>query len=328
LAERDRLWAQALYSLHLEYIKLNAPTIPPLHDIDLKHWRLFKAVVECGGFSAAEEATGMGISAISRQISDLESRFGSQLCLRGRSGFQLTQEGQVAYTAILRLLDSIDEFRETLANSKGEVKGELSLWLIDHCTFTPSNPIACALQSFCTRYPLVNLSIGVAPPDAVERAVAEKKAGVGVTICKSDLPSLTYHVIGSEASALYCGRNNEAFGKDEENARPIVEQTAQYVRRGYLVHDAAPTSFLQNSCALAHHVEGTVQLLLSGGFVGIVPDHIAQPWVDCGALWRLPLPEFMVERPVFVVTRESQGATRTATLMQQAIMDAFRRTPP
>ena len=234
----------------------------------------------------------------------------------------------MAYTAILRLLDSIDEFRETLANSKGEVKGELSLWLIDHCTFTPSNPIACALQSFCTRYPLVNLSIGVAPPDAVERAVAEKKAGVGVTICKSDLPSLTYHVIGSEASALYCGRNNEAFGKDEENARPIVEQTAQYVRRGYLVHDAAPTSFLQNSCALAHHVEGTVQLLLSGGFVGIVPDHIAQPWVDCGALWRLPLPEFMVERPVFVVTRESQGATRTATLMQQAIMDAFRRTPP
>jgi len=305
---------------------LNTPSVPPLHDIDLKHWRLFKAVVECGGLSAAEEATGMGISAISRQLSDLESRFGSQLCHRGRSGFQLTQEGQVAYTAILRLLDSIDEFRETLASSKGEVKGDLSLWLIDHCAFTPSNPIASALQSFCTRYPLVNLSIGVAPPDAVERAVAEKKAGVGVTICKTDLPSLTYQVIGSEASALYCGRNHEAFGKSEEKARQIVEQTARYVRRGYLVQDAAPASFLQNSCALAHHVEGTVQLLLSGGFVGIVPDHIAQPWVESDAMYRLPLPEFMVERPVFVVARECQGATRTASLMQEAIIDAFQLT--
>ncbi|MFB9921555.1 LysR family transcriptional regulator [Pseudomonas brassicacearum] len=305
---------------------MNTPSVPPLHDIDLKHWRLFKAVVECGGLSAAEEATGMGISAISRQLSDLESRFGSQLCHRGRSGFQLTQEGQVAYTAILRLLDSIDEFRETLASSKGEVKGDLSLWLIDHCTFAPSNPIAAALQSFCTRYPLVNLSIGVAPPDAVERAVAEKKAGVGITICKSDFPSLTYQVIGREASALYCGRNHEAFGKSEEKARQIVEQTARYVRRGYLVQDTAPASFLQNSNTLAHHIEGTVQLLLSGGFVGIVPDHIAQPWVESGALYRLPLPEFMVERPVFVITRESQGASRTASLMQDAIMDAFRLT--
>ncbi|MBN2975806.1 LysR family transcriptional regulator [Pseudomonas sp. MAFF 301380] len=290
----------------------------------MKHWRLFKAVVECGGLSAAEEATGMGISAISRQLSDLESRFGSQLCHRGRSGFQLTEEGQVAYSALLRLLDSIDEFRDTLASSKAEVKGELSLWLIDHCTFTPSNPIANALKHFRRDYPLVNLSVGVAPPDAVERAVAEKKASVGLTICKSDLPDLNYQVIGSEASALYCGRDHEAFGKSEEEARRIVEQTAHYVRRGYLVQDTAPATFLQNASTLAHHVEGTIQLLLSGGYVGIVPDHIAHPWVEHGALFRLPLPEFIAQRPVFVVSRESQGANRTASLMLEAIIRSFQ----
>ncbi|WP_164484638.1 LysR family transcriptional regulator [Pseudomonas orientalis] len=290
----------------------------------MKHWRLFKAVVECGGLSAAEEATGMGISAISRQLSDLESRFGSQLCHRGRSGFQLTEEGQVAYSAVLRLLDSIDEFRDTLASSKAEVKGELSLWLIDHCTFTPSNPIANALKHFRRDYPLVNLSVGVAPPDAVERAVAEKKAGVGLTICKSDLPDLNYQVIGSEASALYCGRDHEAFGKSEEEARRIVEQTAHYVRRGYLVQDTAPATFLQNASTLAHHVEGTIQLLLSGGYVGIVPDHIAHPWVERGALFRLPLPEFIAQRPVFVVSRHSQGANRTASLMLEAIIKSFQ----
>lgn len=128
-----------------------------------------------------------------------------------------------------------------------------------------------------------------------------------MTICKSDLPALSYQVIGSEASALYCGRDHEAFGKSEAEARRIVEQTAHYVRRGYLVQDTAPASFLQNARTLAHHVEGTVQLLLSGGFVGIVPDHIAQPWVDSGALFRLPLQEFIVERPVFAVVREPQG---------------------
>lgn len=304
---------------------MSSASIPPLHDIDLKHWRLFKVVVECGGLSAAEAATGIGISAISRQLSDLETRVGSQLCQRGRSGFQLTQDGQVAYTAVLRLLDSIDEFRDTLAQSKGEVKGDLTLCLIDHSAF-PANPVAAALGTFCQRYPLVNLGISVLPPDAVERAVAERKAGVGITICKSDLPDLSYRVIGQETSAMYCGRGHEAFGLAEHAARRVVEQRARYVRRGYLSDDAAPALFARHASPLAHHVEGTLQLMLGGGFVGIVPDHIARSWVESGALHRLPLPEFVVDRPVFVIARESDDRSRPAWLMQDALIEAFDRS--
>ncbi|POM10587.1 hypothetical protein CUU62_23090 [Pseudomonas sp. WP001] len=85
----------------------------------------------------------------------------------------------------------------------------------------------------------------------------------------------------------------------------------------------SPASFLQHSSPLAHHVEATVQLLLTGGFVGIVPDHIAQPWVSSGELYRLPLSEFVVDRPVFAVARESEHRTRTAMLMQDALIEAF-----
>ena len=45
-----------------------------LADIDLKLLRVFKTVVECGGFSAAEVELNIGRSAISRQMSDLETR--------------------------------------------------------------------------------------------------------------------------------------------------------------------------------------------------------------------------------------------------------------
>lgn len=302
---------------------MNTLPIPPLHDIDIKHLRLFKAVVECGGLSAAEEATGLGTSAISKQLSDLETRVGCQLCVRGRSGFQLTGEGQIAYAAALRLLDAIDEFREVLGAAKNEIRGELSLWLIDHCTLTPANPVSAAIGRFHRAYPQVKLTVNVATPDLVERAVAEKKAAIGITICKSNLPALAYQVIASEQTSMYCGRGNPGFDVDEQSARQLLSDSAAYVRRGYLVQETVPAAFAEGARALSFHVEGTLQLLLSGEFVGIVPDHIADPWVQRGELFRLPVPEFMAERPLLCVTREGQGALRVADLMRDLIIEAF-----
>lgn len=302
---------------------MNTLPIPPLHDIDIKHLRLFKAVVECGGLSAAEEATGLGTSAISKQLSDLETRVGCQLCVRGRSGFHLTGEGQIAYAAALRLLDAIDEFREVLGAAKNEIRGELSLWLIDHCTLTPANPVSAAIGRFHRAYPQVKLTVNVTTPDLVERAVAEKKAAIGITICKSNLPALAYQVIASEQTSMYCGRGNPGFDADEQSARQLLSDSAAYVRRGYLVQETVPAAFAEGARALSFHVEGTLQLLLSGEFVGIVPDHIADPWVQRGELFRLPVPEFMAERPLLCVTREGQGALRVADLMRDLIIEAF-----
>ena len=63
-------------------------------DFDIRLLRLFRSVVECGGFSAAESVLGIGRSAISQQMSDLEQRLGLRLCQRGRAGFALTEEGR------------------------------------------------------------------------------------------------------------------------------------------------------------------------------------------------------------------------------------------
>ena len=66
-------------------------------DFDIRLLKLFRSVVECGGFSAAESVLGIGRSAISQQMSDLEQRLGLRLCQRGRAGFALTEEGREVY---------------------------------------------------------------------------------------------------------------------------------------------------------------------------------------------------------------------------------------
>lgn len=67
-----------------------------LSGLDFKLLKVFKAVVEAGGFSAAQNELNVGLAAISKQISDLEIRIGMRLCTRGREGFCLTEEGSLA----------------------------------------------------------------------------------------------------------------------------------------------------------------------------------------------------------------------------------------
>ena len=47
-----------------------------LSGLDFKLLKVFKAVVEAGGFSAAQNELNVGLAAISKQISDLEIRIG------------------------------------------------------------------------------------------------------------------------------------------------------------------------------------------------------------------------------------------------------------
>ena len=63
-------------------------------DVDIRLLRVFRAVVACGGVSAAELELNIGRSTISRHLTDLELRLGVKLCDRGPAGFALTAEGE------------------------------------------------------------------------------------------------------------------------------------------------------------------------------------------------------------------------------------------
>ena len=56
-------------------------------DFDIRLLRIFRSVVECGGFSAAETVLGIGRSAISQQMSDLEQRLGCVCASVGERDF-------------------------------------------------------------------------------------------------------------------------------------------------------------------------------------------------------------------------------------------------
>lgn len=74
--------------------KSRNPSLGQVSDFDIRLLRIFKTIVECGSFSAAESTLGLSRSAISLHMGDLEKRLGMRLCQRGRAGFALTDEGR------------------------------------------------------------------------------------------------------------------------------------------------------------------------------------------------------------------------------------------
>jgi len=87
-----------------------------IFDVDLKMIRIFCAIVEAGGFTAAHAILNISLPRLSTTISDLETRLGVRLCQRGRNGFRLTSEGAAIYEAAQALLLDLDKFRTRIAS--------------------------------------------------------------------------------------------------------------------------------------------------------------------------------------------------------------------
>jgi DNA-binding transcriptional LysR family regulator len=269
--------------------------LPQLQDADIRLLKIFKTVVECGGFSVSEEALGVGRSTISKNIADLEVRLGVRLCERGRAGFRVSSHGTAVYQATVELLDSIEQFRSKIIRAKESLSGELSVWLMDNTSDETNNPVRQALARFKLR-------------DAVEHAIAARRAHVGLSLACSNLPGLTYRALTQEHASLYCGRGHPLFDSPAKDLDPQQLDTYEFVARGYLVAKPTVSGPRDRPSTLAMHVEATLQLLLTGGYLGVIPDHIALRWVNNGQLRMLPFPHFRTSTPVHLIVREQSLA--------------------
>ena len=161
-------------------------------DFDIRLLRIFRSVVECGGFSAAETVLGIGRSAISQQMSDLEQRLGLRLCQRGRAGFSLTEEGREVYQSALQLLSALESFRTEVNGLHQHLRGELIIGLTDNLVTLPHMRITHALAQLKERGPDVQIQIRMIAPNEVEQGVLDGRLHVGVVPQASALSGLEY----------------------------------------------------------------------------------------------------------------------------------------
>ena len=145
-------------------MSINSIIPKPITEYDLRLLRIFVSVVEHGGFSAAEKALGITRSTISVHMSNLETRMKLKLCIRGRGGFSLTEEGQLVYRAVISLFDSLNDFSLMVGTLGKELSGEIVILCADQLDTNKQKKLPIGmphnLRAVSKKYPLLFKSVG------------------------------------------------------------------------------------------------------------------------------------------------------------------------
>ena len=92
---------------------------------DLSGIAVFAAVVESGSFTAAADKLGQSKSAISKQVTRLESRLGAQLLARTTRKLSLTEVGQAFYERCQRIIAEAEEAELAVTHLQDVPRGKL-----------------------------------------------------------------------------------------------------------------------------------------------------------------------------------------------------------
>ncbi|QEA37992.1 LysR family transcriptional regulator [Pistricoccus aurantiacus] len=289
-------------------------------DFDIRLLRVFKAVVESGGFTPAEMVLGIGRSAISMHMSDLEKRLGLRLCQRGRGGFSLTEEGRQVYGAVLTLLASLETFRTEVNGLHHTLRGELNIGITDNLVSKPEMRITRALADLKVQGPEVRINIHMEPSDAIAQGVLDARLHVGVVPEVNLLANLEIRPLYDERSLLYCSDTHPLYTAPEALLTTACLAEHDAVIPGYPLPEVARDAHaLLNGTATASDREGAAFLILTGCYLGYLPDHLAAPWVAAGRLKPLPIADCRYLTPFVVITRRDRRFHRVL----EAFLDAL-----
>lgn len=290
-----------------------------ISDYELKLLRIFRTIAECGSFSVAESLLGMSRPAISQQMSDLEKRLGMRLCQRGRAGFSLTDEGR----EILRLSDtlfaSVETFRQQVNQMHRQLRGTFNLGIINNLVTQPMMRLTHALETLRRQGPDIHISLTMTTPSEIERAVMEGRYHVGALPLISPLSGLDYLPLYEEKSSLYCSHTHPLFASGLGDDHSVLRQYDAIAPAERMTAETVRLHQLLNCTATASDREGIAFLILTGRFIGFLPDHYAAHWQEKGLMRALDPQQLHFTHTIALATRKGRQPDAILHLFMQSL---------
>jgi DNA-binding transcriptional LysR family regulator len=251
-----------------------------LDNIDLRLLRVFVALVEAGGFADAQISLNLSQSTLSTHLAALERSLGGKLCERGRRGFALTSFGDATYSAAKRLFSDIDVFQQRVGGYGGQRVGRLRIGIVDGVVTSPHVNLQGVIRDFLAPGDNVFIDLHLGTPHDLEHAIATGHRDVVIGPFAQKAPGVTYVALHREPHALYCGHGHPLFDLDAREITQVEIERSLFSVRGYrqledlyrVDHPRANGNVIQ--------MEAQVMLILSGRFIGFLPRHIGDPWVE------------------------------------------------
>lgn len=298
-----------------------------LGDYEIKQLKVFKTVVDCGGFSAAETQLNISRPTISIHIANLESRLNLTLCKRGRAGFSLTEEGAVIYQQTNKLLELLENFRNTINNLSTSPSGQLKIALSDAFSLDSRCRLPQIIKEFCQLAPDVELSTDVEHMSDMERRVLNEELDIAFIPYHRQLEGLNYIHLFTDNNYLYCGRDNPLYDLAEEELTEELINGSRLAHAGLKPHEEV---YQQLSCmhltGTSYHYESRIAMVLSGQYICFLPEDVAKPHVDNGNLKAIATNSKLFSLGTAVISKKSTQPNRAKDLFIKTIYSVFSDT--
>lgn len=255
---------------------------------DIHLLTVFECVVRNSGFTAAQAELGLSQPTISNHITALEERLGVKLCQRGRRGFLLTDKGKIVNDVARFLLTTLEEQSGQLSALKGSLIGRLAIAVVD-CSATDENlKLPQAISEMAQQAPAVRLSIDIKQPQDILSGLADGTYQIGIGSFDNKINSLRYEDLYMEGHSLYCGADHQLVGIDLKALVSDDLYQHAWVHRGYWNRQRLKQIRPNEMDRVVSDIEAQIFLILSGQYLGLLPDHAARQYVETGRLVQFP----------------------------------------
>lgn len=193
-------------------------------NLSLIKFEVFNAVVELGSLAKAGETLGLTPSAVSHAIASLESEWGFSILNRGRSGINLTSNGEHVLRYIREILKMNEELIQEIASINGLEIGTVRIGTISSVSI---HWLPKIMKRFNEEYPAIEIVLMEGDYDDIERWISSGLVDFGFV----SLPtSQQFEVISLKKDNMLCILSEEhpfaaqkeiSFGQIREE--PIIK---------------------------------------------------------------------------------------------------------
>jgi DNA-binding transcriptional LysR family regulator len=253
---------------------------------DLNHIPLFVNIVRLRSLSAAADKLHMPVATVSRKLAEMERQSGTRLIERSARHFSLTEAGQHYFEKAELLYEQLRDAETLLKQSQSKVEGTIRITMpVDFGT----EFLAQCLTDFIKQHPDVKLELDLSAKrvnfteDDIDLAIRMGPLQDGSQISRN---------LGTMSRSLYVSPSIAA--DTAQYRRPDDLSQAKFVlldslSPGHLLHlkqqrTQKELTLICNGSMRVNSLGMLVHLVAAGAGIAVVPDAIAQPWVQSGQL--------------------------------------------
>ena len=257
---------------------------------DLDDFYCFALVVEHGGFSAAERATDIPKSKLSRRVYNLEEHLGVRLIQRSSRHFAVTEIGMNIYRHAQVMMNAAQAAHDLVDHLSTQPRGVIKVSLP---VSIAQNEIAKILPQFLKTYPEIRVQLIVS-----NRRVDIINEGIDVALrVRSNLdddPSLILRKLENIeqhlfASQAYLNEFGDLKQPEDLSQHQILSMADEHLDQHIVVHDENnhQKKIKVNPIVMGSDLMMLAQLARQNCGIVLLPDTIVQDYVQSGELVRV-----------------------------------------